>query len=130
MIVDSSAIIAVVLREPGWEAVARALAGAEHPAIGAPTLAETAIVLQAKGAPPTVLPVLMQRSAVRVISFTERHAAVAADAYRIYGRGHHPASLSFGDCMTYAVARLADAPLLFVGNDFRLTDLPAALTCV
>jgi ribonuclease VapC len=70
----------------------------------------------------------MQRSALRVISFTERHASVAADAYRTYGRGHHPASLNFGDCMTYAVARLADAPLLFAGNDFRLTDLPAAVT--
>jgi ribonuclease VapC len=96
-------------------------------AIGAPTVTEAAIVLQAKGAPPSLLPALMQRSALRIVSFTERHATVAADAYATYGRGRHPASLNFGDCMTYAVARLADAPLLFVGDDFSRTDLVPAL---
>jgi ribonuclease VapC len=69
----------------------------------------------------------MHRSAIRIVSFTERHATVAADAYVTYGRGRHPASLNFGDCMTYATARLADAPLLFVGDDFSQTDLPSAL---
>lgn len=69
----------------------------------------------------------MQRSALRTASFTERHAIVAADAYATYGRGRHPASLNVGDCMTYAVARLADAPLLFVDDDFFRTDLTSAL---
>lgn len=60
--------------------------------------------------------------------FTQHHATVAADAYVTYGRGRHPASLSLGDCMTYAVARLAHAPLPLVGDDFAHTDLEPALT--
>ena len=127
MIVDSSALVALLLRESGWERVAGALATPAHVAIGAPTLTETAIVLTAKGAPPTLLPAALQRTGIEVVPFTERHALVAADAYSTYGRGRHAASLNFGDCMTYAVARLAQAPLLFVGNDFSQTDLEPAL---
>lgn len=62
-----------------------------------------------------------------MIDFTERHADLAADAYARYGRGRHEAALNDGDCMTYAVARLANAPLLFVGNGFTRTDLVAVL---
>jgi ribonuclease VapC len=127
VIVDSSALIALLLQESGWEQLAQALAAATHAAIGAPTLTETAIVLHAKGVPPTLLPALIQRSGLQIVSFTERHAGVAADAYATYGRARHPASLNFGDCMTYAVARLAEAPLLFVGDGFSRTDLTSAL---
>ncbi len=74
------------------------------------------------------LPAALQRTGMEVVTFTERHALVATDAFATYGRGRHPASLNFGDCMTYAVARLAQVPLLFVGNDFALTDLEPALT--
>jgi len=128
VIVDSSAIIAVLLREPGWERIADALTDRPNAAIGAPTLTETAIVLIAKGAPPSLLPALLRRAGVDVVAFNERHADLAADAYTRYGRGRHPASLNYGDCMTYAVARMAMAPLLYVGNDFSLTDLEPALT--
>lgn len=128
MIVDSSALISLLLRERGWERIADALAGHSHAAIGAPTLAETAIVLHAKGAPASLLPALLQRTGIEVVPFTQHHALLAADAYATYGRGRHVASLNYGDCMTYAVARLAQAPLLFVGNDFAQTDLVPALT--
>lgn len=128
MIVDSSALLALLLREPGWERIAEALSGQPNAAIGAPTLTETAIVLLAKGAPPSLLPAVLRRAAVDVVAFTERHADVAADAYARYGRGRHPASLNYGDCLTYAIARMATAPLLFVGNDFAQTDLEPALT--
>ena len=127
MIIDASAIVALLLREPGWERIADALAGAAHVAIGAPTLTEAAIVLQAKGAPPNLLPALLQRAGIEVVPFTQRHALVAADAYAAYGRGRHAASLNFGDCLAYAAARLAQAPLLFVGDDFSRTDLEPAL---
>ena len=128
MIVDSSALVSLLLREPGWEPIAAALTTRARVAIGAPTLTETAIVLHAKGAPPSLLPAALQRTRMEVVPFTERHALVAADAFATYGRGRHPASLNFGDCMTYAVARLAQVPLLFIGNDFALTDLEPALT--
>ncbi|TVR87568.1 MAG: type II toxin-antitoxin system VapC family toxin [Trueperaceae bacterium] len=128
MIVDSSALIALLLHAPGWESIAEALTRRPNPAIGAPTLTETAIVLLTKGAPPSLLPALLRRAGIEVVAFTERHADLAADAYARYGRGRHPASLNYGDCLTYAVARMAAAPLLFVGNDFSQTDLEPVLT--
>ena len=128
MIVDAGALVALLLREPGWERIADALTAHADVAIGAPTLTETAIVLHAKGAPPSLLPALLQRAGIEVVTFTEHHATLAADAYATYGRGRHAASLNFGDCMTYAVARAAHAPLLFVGDDFARTDLEPALS--
>jgi len=128
VIVDSSALVSLLLREEGWQRIAAALSAHPRVAIGAPTLTETAIVLHAKGALPTLLPATLLRIGMEVVAYTERHALVAADAYATYGRGRHPASLNFGDCMTYAVARLAQAPLLFAGNDFALTDIEPALT--
>lgn len=127
MIVDSSALISVLLKEPGWERVARALTSEDSVAIGAPTLTETAIVLLAKGVGATVLPALLHRLGITIEPFTHAHALLAADAYAAFGRGNHAASLNYGDCMTYATARLARARLLFVGDDFGKTDIEAVL---
>jgi ribonuclease VapC len=63
---------------------------------------------------------------VVVIPFDEQHADAAGDASVRFGKGRHPAKLNYGDCMTYATARLADGPLLFIGNDFAQTDIQAA----
>lgn len=65
---------------------------------------------------------------IEPIPFDAGHARTATWAFIRYGKGRHPAALNFGDCMTYATAKLAEAPLLFVGEDFSKTDLPAALT--
>lgn len=127
MIVDSSALVALIMKEPRWQRIAEALTSKPYAAVGAPTLTETAIVLLAKGAPPSLLPALVRRAAIDVLDFTERHADLAADAYARYGRGRHQAALNYGDCMTYAVARLANAPLLYVGDDFAHTDIVAVL---
>ena len=61
-----------------------------------------------------------------VVSFSEAHWREASDAFARYGKGRHPASLNFGDCMSYAVAKLSGAPLLFVGTDFAQTDIVSA----
>lgn len=93
--------------------------------VGAPTLTETGIVLQSRigilGW--TLLARLVEEADMVVVPFTDQHAAVAVDAYRRFGKGSHPAALNFGDCMTYAVARLSGEPLLHVGDDFTKTDL-------
>lgn len=127
MIVDASAIVALVLREPGWERLVDAIDRAESVAIGAPTMTEASIVLAAKGVPPTVLPALLAEVEIEVVPYTRDHAHVAAAAYRRFGRGRHPAALNFGDCMSYATAALARAPMLFVGDDVGRTDLTPAL---
>ena len=126
MIVDSSAIVAIVLREPGWEKVVARLGAEATPAIGAPTLVETGLVLTAKIGTKAriVLSRLLQETGLTVIPFAEEHWRIAVDAYARFGKGRHAAALNFGDCLTYAVARLAGQPLLFVGDDFSRTDLP------
>lgn len=128
MIVDSSAIVAVLLKEPGWEGVVERLTGASSRLVGAPTLAETAIVLAARlgVAGRTLLARFVQESELVVVPFGEHHWGAAADAFLRYGRGRHPAGLNFGDCMTYATARLAGQPLLCLGDDFAQTDLTLA----
>jgi ribonuclease VapC len=128
MILDSSAVIAIIFKEPGFEKLVGKMAGAEGIGIGAPTLAETAIVLSAKlkADPRGLLARFLQEFEVLVTSFGEAHWREAVEAYRRYGRGHHPAGLNFGDCMSYAIAKLAAQPLLFVGRDFEQTDLPLA----
>lgn len=129
MIVDSSAIVAVVLRQPGYEPLLERLAQVEGAGIGAPTLAETAIVLAAKlgVGGRTLLARFLQESGLVVVPFGEEHWGVAVDAFVRFGGGRHPAGLNFGDCLTYATARLADEPLLSLGEDFARTDLALAV---
>jgi ribonuclease VapC len=128
MILDTSAILAIVFREPGFEAVLGKIADADVIAIGGPTAAETSIVLTARlgGAGHGTLIRLLHEWAVTVVPFGEDHWKKAADAYARFGRGHHKAALNFGDCLSYAVAKLADQPLLCVGDDFAKTDLTLA----
>jgi ribonuclease VapC len=128
VIVDASAIVGIILREPGWQDLVAKLAGADSPAVGAPTLAETGLVLTAKlgRKAPGILARFVQEAELTVIPFGEPHWPLAVEAYARFGKGRHPASLNFGDCLTYAVARVAGRPLLFIGGDFSKTDLPAA----
>lgn len=125
MIVDSSAILAIVFQEVGYEVLLESLENSPGSAAGTPTLAETGIVLQARlgdGAH-GLLERMLDELGIQEVPFGEIHWREAMDAFRRFGKGRHPATLNFGDCMTYAVAKLAGEPLLFTGNDFGLTDL-------
>jgi ribonuclease VapC len=125
VILDSSAIVAVVLREPGHERLAECLKRQAGIGVGAPTLAETGIVLSAKlgGAGRTHLVRFVEEASLEVIPFVDEHWSVAVDAFVRFGKGRHPAALNFGDCLTYATARLAGEPLLCLGDEFGQTDL-------
>lgn len=128
MIVDSSAIVAIVLRDRGWEGLVEKLGQDPAPAVGAPTLTETGIVLTAKLGRKArgVLSRFIQEAGLTVVPFDDAHWALALDAYVRFGKGRHPSRLNFGDCLAYATARLAGQPLLCVGTDFARTDLPLA----
>ncbi|MDQ3647830.1 MAG: type II toxin-antitoxin system VapC family toxin [Actinomycetota bacterium] len=129
MIVDSSAVVAVLLREPGYTRVEQGLASAIRAGIGAPTLAETGIVLSARlglGGR-TLLSRFLEEAGLVVVPFGEPHWGVAVEAFSRFGKGRHAAAFNFGDCMSYATASLADEPLLCVGDDFAKTDLALAL---
>jgi ribonuclease VapC len=126
VIVDSSALVAILLRQPGWEPLLHHISAADKaPGVGAPTLVETGIALAARLGIPgkTLLARFVQESGLDTISLGGDHWPIAVDAYLRYGKGRHPAALNFGDCLTYAVSRLANEPLLCVGDDFTRTDL-------
>jgi ribonuclease VapC len=128
MVVDSSALVELVLRGPECERIRAALMAADVVRMGAPTLAETAIVLRHKlGRDPSEeLALFVRAFDVDVVSFTAAHAIEAHRAFAAWGRTRHAAALNFGDCLTYAVAVLSGEPLLYVGEDFRRTDLIGA----
>ena len=128
MILDSSAVIAIVLREPGYEALVAKIGAARVAGIGAPTLAETGLVLMAKLGKEArgVLSRFLQEAGLTVVPFGEQHWRVAVQAYARFGKGRHAAGLNFGDCLAYATARMAGQPLLCVGDDFARTDLALA----
>lgn len=125
MILDSSAVVPVLLGHPGYEQIFEVLAGADALAMGASALTETGIVLAARLSvdPTGLLGRFIQEYGVRVIPFAEAHWWEAMDAFWRFGKGRHRAALNFGDCLTYAVARLAHEPLLCLGEDFIHTDL-------
>ena len=128
MLLDSSALVALVMAERPARAVFDALAAAPARTVGAPTLVETTMVLAGRrtpAAPDAVsdLTLVLARFEVAVLAFGQDHWPVAWSAFLRYGKGHHPAGLNFGDCLTYAVAKLSGLPLLCVGGDFAQTDL-------
>jgi len=126
LILDSSAVIALLLREPGFEMLERRFEQTPGAGIGTPTLVETGLVLVSRAGQPgrTELAKFLQQRDVTVIPFGPDHWTAAVDAFLRYGKGRHPARLNLGDCMTYATAKLAGQPLLCLGNDFAQTDLP------
>ena len=128
MIVDTSALVAITFAEPGHGELIAKLAAAPSAGIGTPTLAETGLVLASRlGRDPRDLIIrLLDEFGVEQIPFGDHHWREAVDAFLRFGRGRHKARLNFGDCLTYAVARLASEPLLFVGEDFKQTDLALA----
>jgi len=128
LILDSSAIVAVITEELGAEWIVEKLRRADVRGVNAATLAETGIVLQRRLGvePQAILDRFLRDFDVAVVEFGDAHWREAVDAYRRFGRGRHPAALNFGDCLSYATARLSDRPLLFVGDDFARTDVQIA----
>jgi ribonuclease VapC len=127
MILDTSAVVAIVMKEPGYEELLRRLAGGTA-AIGTATLTETAIVLSARlqSDARSLLARFLSEASIAIIPFGESHYSAAVDAWLRFGKGKHTAALNFGDCLSYAVAHLANEPLLFVGDDFAQTDITRA----
>jgi ribonuclease VapC len=128
VIVDSSALVAIVLREPGFESLVETLERAPSTGVGTPTLVETGIVLSLRLGRDarSIVADLVREFGMVEVPFGEAHAREAARAYLRFGRGQHRAGLNYGDCMTYAIASLSGEPLLFTGTDFSATDLQGA----
>ncbi len=128
MIVDTSVIVAILLREPEADAFIDFIGVEGNFKIAAPTLLETSMVLAGRHGPAILekLDTYLSGASIETIAFTADHAAVAQQTFLRFGKGRHPAGLNFGDCISYAVAKLESMPLLFKSNDFSQTDIESA----
>ena len=129
MILDSSAVVAVLQGEDGSDRILQAMAEAPSLAMSTATYVECAALVDRRATTATRrrFDELLEVLAVQMVPLTEEHARLAREAYREFGRGSgSPARLNLGDCFTYALAAQTGEPLLFVGDDFTHTDLVAA----
>jgi len=128
VIVDSSAIVAVLFDESDALVYATAMGTSQALRIAAPTLVETTMVAEGRtrSGMRDRLDALLVEIEAEIVPFTAEHAAIARDAWRRYGKGRHPAGLNLGDCFAYALAKARNEPLLFKGDDFARTDVKAA----
>ena len=130
IVVDTSALIAILDKEPDANLYAEAIAEADPPLISAATLVELNIVMLNRHGikAAQIVDRLIQEGGFQVESFTIQHAELARDAYARYGKGQQPAGLNYGDCFSYALAKATGVPLLFKGQDFSKTDIVPVLT--
>ena len=129
IVIDTSAVLAVVLKEAEGSAFLTAMLAGNDCLLGAANLLETRMVLHARD--PANIPdmdLLLKRLRVRIEPVTESQSDLAFAAFRKFGKGmRHPAGLNFGDCFAYALAKDLGCPLLFKGNDFIHTDITPAI---
>jgi ribonuclease VapC len=125
VIVDTSAVLAILLGEPEADAFALKIASAARPRLSAVGYLEAAIRVDRLGSPAAsaALDELLVRLRLTVEPVTTEQAYLARAAYRAYGKGFHPAALNLGDCFAYALSKAAGEPLLFKGGDFPATDV-------
>jgi ribonuclease VapC len=128
MIIDTSALVAVLFDEPDAEEFAQAMIAADVRRISAATFVEAAIVVEAqtKAGGGRQFDALVRRAGITIEPLTEEHAQIARQAFIDYGKGRHRAALNFGDCFSYALAKATGEPLLFKGEDFKRTDVASA----
>ena len=128
MIVDSSAVLAILFDESDSRRFASAIMEETPCRMSSATALETAIVLESRGglSAGSELDRLLLRAGMELMPVTPEQFEIARAAWRRYGKGNHPAALNFGDCFAYALAKSAGEPLLFKGGDFSRTDIEAA----
>lgn len=128
MVIDSSALLAILLDEPERRGFNERIEADPHRLISAANLLETAIVLESRSGEigGRELDLFLHRAGLKTVPVEDNQVAIARAAFRKYGKGRHPASLNFGDCFAYAAAKATGEPLLFKGSDFPETDIIAA----
>lgn len=129
MVIDSSAILAILFDEPERQAFLAVIDTAPTRLMSAATLTELGLVSAGRLGPSGVneLRLLLQQFDLTIVAHDEALAEMATEAFVAFGRGRHPAALNFGDCFAYALAKATGEALLFKGNDFSQTDIRAAL---
>lgn len=129
MVLDSSAVLAILFDEPQRRQFTVSIERDPRRLISAGNLLESALVAEARRGEPAgrELDLLLHRAEVQTVPVDGEQIQIARSAWRRYGKGRHPAGLNFGDCFAYALAAASGEPLLFTGEEFRRTDIPAAV---
>jgi ribonuclease VapC len=128
IVVDTSAVLSVMLEEPEADTVREALLRASGRSMAASNYVECAMVMAGRRIGGRVdLDEWLDLRRIEVAAVDRQIAVLAADAFVRFGKGRHPAGLNYGDCFAYALAKHLGAPLLYKGQDFALTDIPSAL---
>lgn len=129
MVIDTSALIAILNYEPEAAQFATAIQDTSIRLISAAALLECAIVIETRygEAGGRKLDELLSKAQIKIEPVTPKQVTAARLAYRTYGKGRHPAALNFGDCFSYALAKVTGEPILFKGDDFSQTDLKWAI---
>jgi ribonuclease VapC len=129
MVVDTSALIAILLREPEAIRFAQAIETASPRLLSAASLLEASMVIETRkgDAGGRELDLFLYRAGIEIVAVDHEQAEIARIAWRQYGKGRHAAGLNYGDCFAYALAKVSGAPLLFKGDDFTQTDLVGAI---
>jgi ribonuclease VapC len=132
MIVDTSALVAILLREPDADRFSQAIAEASVRLMSAVTRVELSFVVENRKrlTGPEDIVRALRDARIEVAAVTPQQAEIAIEAFRRFGRGRHRAGLNIGDCFSYALAKATNQPLLFKGDDFIHTDIPAALLSI
>jgi ribonuclease VapC len=130
MVIDSSAIVCILLREPEADRFIQRIAEDGTRLMSTFSILETAVVIEVRkgAAGARALDVLLHEADVTAVPFTAEHLDLARDAYSRFGKGRHPARLNLGDCVSYSLARYSGEPLLFKGQDFAKTDIRSVST--
>ena len=125
MVIDTSAVIAILLGEPEANAIANAIALDNNRLISTFSFLEASIVIEAKKGESggRELDLLLHHIQAEIVSMNSEQTDIARKAWREYGKGRHPAGLNIGDCCSYALAKISGEPLLFKGDDFSKTDI-------
>jgi len=125
MVVDTSALAAILFAEQDYEDLAERLEGAERLLLSAASLVELSMVVESRKGEEGArqIDLLVYRTQIEIVPVDAEQAEIAREAWRRFGKGRHPAGLNFGDCFSYALAKQTGLPLLFKGADFGLTDL-------
>ncbi len=129
MVVDSSALIAILRGESEEPAFRNAIRTSPNRLLGAPTRVEASMVALGRRGEPGLeqMQALIERLELEVVPLSDDHAKLAIEAFRRFGKGRHPAGLNYGDCFSYALAKATGEPLLFKGDDFSQTDIKRAV---
>lgn len=129
MILDTSALVAVLFREPETDLYTQIIHDADRCLISAGSFLELSIVFERQAAPEAnrQCEMFFRRAGIAIEPFTVEQAHIARQAFHDFGKGRHAAGLNFGDCFAYALAKVTGEPLLFKGDDFSKTDIVSAL---